>query len=115
MQAATQITPLHRDLVMRGDNVGDKGNDPVNLKTDRRSGMPRMMYGTAWKKEQTAELVYKAIKAGFRAFDTAAQPKHYNEAGVGEGVRRAIHEGIVHRQDLWVCHRLPQSTSTSRA
>ena len=44
--------------------------------------IPTIIYGTAWKKEMTADLVYKAIKHGFRAIDTACQPKHYNEHGV---------------------------------
>jgi len=42
-----------------------------------------LMYGTAWKKEKTAELVSLALKCGFRGIDTACQPKHYNEPGVG--------------------------------
>jgi len=65
--------------------------------------MPRLLYGTAWKKDDTAELVYQALKAGFRGIDTAAQPKHYREDLVAQGVRRAIAEGIVTRQDLFVC------------
>lgn len=64
--------------------------------------VPRLIYGTAWKKERTAELVYQALRAGFRAIDTAAQPKHYNEKGVGDGIRRAIEEGVVRREDLFV-------------
>ena len=43
--------------------------------------MPAIMYGTAWKKDQTAELVCAALAAGYTAFDTAASKKHYNEAG----------------------------------
>jgi diketogulonate reductase-like aldo/keto reductase len=65
------------------------------------------MYGTAWKKERTAELVYQAIKAGFRGIDTAAMGKHYREDLVGEGIRKAIAEGIVKRQDLYVSPLLP--------
>jgi diketogulonate reductase-like aldo/keto reductase len=44
---------------------------------------PPIFYGTAWKKDKTADLVDLAIRSGFRAIDTACQPKHYNEAGVG--------------------------------
>ena len=33
--------------------------------------VPSLMYGTAWKEEQTRELVLKALNAGFRAIDTA--------------------------------------------
>ena len=39
--------------------------------------MPKLIYGTAWKKERTADLVEKAVKLGFRGIDTACQPKHY--------------------------------------
>lgn len=48
--------------------------------------MPRLIYGTAWKAERTAALVEAALRAGFRGIDTAAQPKHYFEAGVGVGL-----------------------------
>ncbi|KAK0732650.1 NADP-dependent oxidoreductase domain-containing protein [Apiosordaria backusii] len=64
--------------------------------------MPSLIYGTAWKKDRTADLVYEAIKAGFRGIDTAAMKRHYDEALVGEGIRRAISEGIVSRKDLWI-------------
>lgn len=64
--------------------------------------MPTLIYGTAWKKDRSAELVYTALKAGFRAVDTAAQPKHYREDLVGEGIRKAITEGIVKREDIYV-------------
>ena len=36
-----------------------------------------MIYGTAWKADRTAKLVYHALQAGFRGVDTAAQPRHY--------------------------------------
>lgn len=64
--------------------------------------MPKLVYGTAWKKERTADLVYTALKAGFRGIDTAAQPKHYDEAGVGKGFRKAVSEGLVKRGDVFV-------------
>lgn len=66
------------------------------------TAMPTLIYGTAWKKDRSAELVYTALKAGFRAVDTAAQPKHYREDLVGDGVRKALAEGIVKREDLYV-------------
>ena len=64
--------------------------------------IPRLLYGTAWKKNQTQALVYQALEAGFRGVDTAAQPKHYQEDLVGEGIREAIRNGIVKREDLYV-------------
>lgn len=64
--------------------------------------MPVFLYGTAWKKDRTADLVYTAINAGFQGIDTAAQPRHYQEHLVGDGIRRAIAEGVVRREDLYV-------------
>jgi diketogulonate reductase-like aldo/keto reductase len=62
---------------------------------------PRILYGTAWKKSRTAELVEQAIAAGFRGIDTACQPKHYDEAGVGAGVAACLGKGL-HREDLYL-------------
>ncbi|KAI1107334.1 Aldo/keto reductase [Jackrogersella minutella] len=64
--------------------------------------MPKLMYGTAWKKEATSELVFLALKAGFRGIDTAAQPRHYKEALVGEAVKLAISSGIIKRSDIFI-------------
>ncbi|KAL1850227.1 hypothetical protein Plec18167_007332 [Paecilomyces lecythidis] len=66
------------------------------------ASIPVLIYGTAWKQDQTAELVHQALSAGFRAVDTAAQPKHYREDLVGAGIRKAIKEGTVRREDLYV-------------
>jgi diketogulonate reductase-like aldo/keto reductase len=55
--------------------------------------MPGIVYGTAWKKERTAALVSEALNAGFRGIDTACQPKHYEEAGVGAGVATWLSAG----------------------
>jgi diketogulonate reductase-like aldo/keto reductase len=62
---------------------------------------PQIVYGTAWKKEQTQALVRQAIECGFRGIDTAAQPKHYDEAGVGAAVRACIEAGLP-RRELYV-------------
>lgn len=56
--------------------------------------MPRILYGTAWKQSNTADLVELAIGCGFRAIDTACQPKHYNEPGVGEGIARCLGDDL---------------------
>lgn len=56
--------------------------------------IPRIIYGTAWKKDRTAALVEQAIRLGFRGIDTACQPKHYNEEGVGDGVAASLRSGI---------------------
>lgn len=56
--------------------------------------MPALIYGTAWKKDRTADLVVQAVEAGFRGIDTACQPKHYFEPGVGEALKRLASRGI---------------------
>lgn len=63
--------------------------------------MPSMLYGTAWKKERTADLVVQAVLNGFRGIDTACQPKHYDEPQVGEAIARLNSHGIA-REDLFV-------------
>lgn len=63
--------------------------------------MPRILYGTAWKQERTATLVSAAISVGFRGIDTACQPKHYDEAGVGAGIVLCKHL-VPQRGDLYL-------------
>ena len=64
------------------------------IQTSAGLKMPRIIYGTAWKKDRTADLVVKAIQTGFRGIDTACQPKHYNEALVGTALQRLKGHGI---------------------
>jgi len=63
--------------------------------------MPKLIYGTAWKKERTADLVEKAVKLGFRGIDTACQPKHYHEPGVGVGLAACLTGGL-ERTDIYL-------------
>jgi diketogulonate reductase-like aldo/keto reductase len=56
--------------------------------------VPGIIYGTAWKKERTATLVEQAVTLGFSGIDTAGQPKHYDEAGVGAGLAACIARGL---------------------
>lgn len=64
--------------------------------------MPRIIYGTAWKKDATAALVTQALTMGFRGIDTACQPKHYHEAGVGDGIAALLQNGTLRRSDLYL-------------
>eukprot|EP00727_Mastigamoeba_balamuthi_P007192 m51a1_g3093 hypothetical protein (285) ;mRNA; f:95221-96241 len=63
----------------------------------RALGMPRLVYGTAWKKDRTPEYVALAARAGFRGFDTACQPRHYREDLVGSALRSC---GAI--DDVWL-------------
>lgn len=62
---------------------------------------PGIIYGTAWKKAETQRLVATAIRQGFRGVDTACQPKHYDEAGVGAGAVACLNAGLS-RSDLFL-------------
>lgn len=64
------------------------------LLTEAGVRMPKLIYGTAWKKERTRALVETAVRTGFRGIDTACQPRHYHEAGVGEALQALASEGI---------------------
>jgi diketogulonate reductase-like aldo/keto reductase len=61
-----------------------------------------ILYGTAWKEDQTARLVTQALRAGFRGIDTANQRKHYHEAQVGEAVAAFIAAGHASRDGLFL-------------
>jgi diketogulonate reductase-like aldo/keto reductase len=69
--------------------------------------VPRILYGTAWKRSDTESLVRTAIGLGFRGIDTACQPKHYHEPGVGAGVAACLggdpaRTGNLARADLYL-------------
>lgn len=49
---------------------------------------------------QCEQVVYDAIKTGYRLLDTAAA--YGNEAAVGKGVSRAIAEGLTTREELFI-------------
>jgi diketogulonate reductase-like aldo/keto reductase len=68
--------------------------DPKWLTTSAGVKMPRIIYGTAWKKDRTADLVVKAIQTGFKGIDTACQPIHYNEPQIGTALQRLKEHGI---------------------
>jgi diketogulonate reductase-like aldo/keto reductase len=63
--------------------------------------VPKILYGTAWKKSATEQLVATAIGQGFRGIDTACQPKHYEEADVGAGVAASLGANLS-RADLYL-------------
>jgi diketogulonate reductase-like aldo/keto reductase len=65
------------------------------LTTYNNVPVPSFMYGTAWKKEATTQLVQLAVTAGFTAIDTANQLIHYQEALVGEALLALAQQGVV--------------------
>jgi len=73
-------------------------NDSATLTSACGVTMPRIIYGTAWKKERTTALVEQAIDQGFRGVDTACQTKPYFEEGVGEALAHCDAKGIGREQ-----------------
>jgi len=67
--------------------------------------MPLVGFGL-WKvtNQTTADTVYGAIKAGYRLFDGAQD--YGNEKESGEGIKRAIADGLVKREELFITTKL---------
>lgn len=67
--------------------------------------MPQLGFGVYQiPLEETAEAVYQAIKAGYRLIDTASI--YGNEKETGEGIKRAINEDLVTRDELFITSKL---------
>ena len=66
--------------------------------------VPSIGLGTAFMTSDISEVVYSSIKDGTRLIDTAS--KYGSEEGVGKGIKRAIEEGIVKREDLFITTKL---------
>ncbi|KAF4826641.1 putative NAD(P)H-dependent D-xylose reductase xyl1 [Colletotrichum tropicale] len=79
------------------------GKDTITLASGRE--MPLVGFGL-WKvpRETCADTVYNAIKTGYRLFDGAYD--YQNEKETGEGVRRAIADGLVKREDIFITTKL---------
>ena len=74
--------------------------DYVTLNTGAR--MPLEGFGVFQIPDaaQCEEVVYNAIKTGYRLLDTAAA--YMNEEALGKGVARAIADGLTTREDLFI-------------
>ena len=67
--------------------------------------LPQLGLGL-WKlpKDICADVVYNAIKNGYRLLDGACD--YGNEIQVGEGIKRALDEGVCTRAELFVVSKL---------
>ncbi|MDT2826992.1 aldo/keto reductase [Enterococcus viikkiensis] len=75
------------------------------IKLNNGVEMPQLGFGVYQiSLDETAEAVYQAIKAGYRLIDTASV--YGNEKETGQGIKRAIDEGLVTREDLFVTSKL---------
>ena len=69
------------------------------MESNNEIKIPNIGIGTA-NMQNIEEVVYQAIKDGVRLIDTASMYK--NEEQVGNAINKAINEGIVKREDLYV-------------
>ena len=75
-----------------------------------KAKVPAIGLGTAFMTSDISEVVYSSIKDGTRLIDTAAV--YGSEEGVGKAVKRAIDEGIVKREDLFITTKLSKFEMT---
>lgn len=78
-------------------------NKAVKLRTS--VNIPSIGLGT-WKSApgKVEEAVYHALKSGYKHIDCAAV--YANEKEVGNGIKKAINEGLVTRKEIWITSKL---------
>lgn len=92
-------------------------------KSSEVKSIPSILYGTAWKEDDTQDLVEQALTLGFTGIDTANQRKHYFEKAVGLGIQQFLKTSQKTRKDLFLQtkftsvhgqdHRKPYDASAS--
>lgn len=77
----------------------------LEVELNNHKFMPQVGFGT-YKvvPEQASDAVYTAISYGYRHIDTAQL--YFNEAEVGQGIGKAIADGLVSREQLYVTTKL---------
>ena len=103
-----------QNIRQKGDVNVENSNISFNFDTKTvtlNSGyeMPILGLGT-WTQDdkETANSVYYALKDGYRLIDTA---QYYgNEKGVGDGLKRAIDDGIVTRDEIFITTKIMPSS-----
>lgn len=99
LSATAEATPTANSPIESYANTVDS----LSLKWGAK--LPSVGFGF-WKveKDQTAQVCYDAIQAGYRHLDCACD--YGNEEEVGQGIQQAIKDGLVDREDLWVTSKL---------
>ena len=104
-EAPTDATDTPSDNSSASAEVGvfDLENGTVLLNNGRT--MPILGIGTYLLSQSEAEnSVYWALRDGYRLIDTAHI--YGNEEGVGRGIKRAISEGLVTREEIFVTTKM---------
>lgn len=78
------------------------GGGIMNIKQNDTSTTPPILYGTAWKEDDTKRLVLQALNSGFRGIDTANQRRHYFEEAVGDAIDQFLTTSQKTRSDLFL-------------
>ena len=100
VQAKTESTEIKSVYTASEFNI-EKGTVILNEGIE----MPILGIGTfALSDKEAEESVYWALRDGYRLIDTARI--YGDEAGVGRGIRRAIDEGIVTRDEIFVTTKM---------
>ena len=75
------------------------------MKYNSIKDIPKIGFGL-WKipRNSCSDTVYRAIKSGYRHLDSASD--YGNEKEVGEGIKKAIGDGLCEREDLWITSKL---------
>jgi diketogulonate reductase-like aldo/keto reductase len=94
-----RITANNNVVVMNNEQQDSTSERNVLIDGVR---VPRLLYGTAWKEDQSERLTELAIRQGFRGIDTANQRRHYHESAVGQALATAINTGGVAKEDLFL-------------
>ena len=83
-----------------------KKENQQRMKLNNGNQIPMLGAGTLrlTEKEQCKEMIYEAIKAGYRMFDTASA--YDNEEEIGRGIKKAIDEGLIKREELFLITKL---------
>ena len=76
---------------------------PATKKLNNNLNIPLIGLGTS-RIKNVEEVVYHSIKDGVRLIDTALSYK--NEEDIGKGIKKAINEGIVKREELFIVDKL---------
>ena len=76
---------------------------PTTKKLNNDKEIPLIGLGTS-RVKNVEEVVYHSIKDGVRLIDTALLYK--NEEDIGKGIKRAIDDGIVKREELYIVDKL---------
>ncbi|KAI1331325.1 Aldo/keto reductase-like protein [Xylariaceae sp. FL0255] len=95
LTASTPIGSTNRTFTTMGPTI----------KLSSGHEMPQVGFGL-WKVDNDvcADTIYNAIKAGYRLFDGACD--YGNEKECGQGIARAIKDGLVKREDLFITSKL---------